>query len=120
MFLILIGLFSGIIGGMGIGGGTILIPALIMFTSLTQHQGQSVNLLSFVPVAVVALITHFRNKNIEFQLCLPLIATGILGAVAGSYLAVNLPSNLLRKLFGGFLFFMGLYEFFWKDKSRTK
>ncbi len=120
MYLILIGLFSGIIGGMGIGGGTILIPALIMFTTLSQQQAQSVNLLSFVPVAIVALITHFRNKSIEIQFCFPLIIMGITGALAGSYLAVNLPSNLLRKLFGIFLFLMGLYEFFWKDKSRTK
>jgi uncharacterized membrane protein YfcA len=120
MNLMLIGLLSGIIGGMGIGGGTILIPALIMFTTLSQQQAQSVNLLSFVPVAIVALITHFRNKSIEIKLCLPLIAMGIVGALAGSYLAVNLPSNLLRKLFGVFLFFMGIYEFFWKDKSRTK
>ncbi|AOT68602.1 sulfite exporter TauE/SafE family protein [Geosporobacter ferrireducens] len=120
MLLILIGLFSGIIGAMGIGGGTILIPALIIFTALTQHQAQSVNLISFLPVAVVALFTHFKNKNIEIQLCLPLIFLGMVGAIGGSFLAVNLPSELLRRLFGIFLFFMGLYEFFWKEKSRTK
>jgi len=120
MMLIIIGLFSGIIGGMGIGGGTILIPAMILFTNLTQQQAQSVNLISFIPVAATALVTHFRNKNIETALCLPLIGFGITGAIAGSLLAVNLPSLLLRKLFGVFLFIMGLYEFFWKDKSRTK
>lgn len=120
MYLVIIGLLAGIIGGMGIGGGTILIPSLIFFTSLTQQQAQSVNLLSFIPVASVALITHFKNKNIEKSICLPLIGLGIIGSILGAILAVNLPSNLLRKLFGIFLFFMGLYEFFWKDKSRTK
>ncbi|SHJ30125.1 hypothetical protein SAMN02745975_01738 [Geosporobacter subterraneus DSM 17957] len=120
MVFILIGLFSGIIGAMGIGGGTILIPALILFTTLDQQQAQSINLISFLPVAIVALFTHFKNKNIEIKLCLPLSLLGILGAIGGSFLAVNLPSELLRRLFGIFLFFMGLYEFFWKEKSRTK
>lgn len=120
MVLIVIGFFSGMIGAMGIGGGTILIPALVMFTSLTQQQAQSVNLISFLPVAIVALLTHFKNKNIEIPLCLPLILLGVIGAILGSFLAVNLPSQLLRRFFGIFLFFMGLYEFFWKGKSRTK
>ncbi len=119
MYLVFIGLFAGIIGGMGIGGGTILIPALILFTSLTQQEAQSVNLLSFIPIASVALITHFKNKNIETSICLPLIGMGLLGSLLGSLLAVHLPSNLLRKFFGVFLFIMGLYEFFWKKKNKT-
>ncbi|MFZ5968141.1 MAG: TSUP family transporter [Bacillota bacterium] len=120
MIFLIIGFLSGIIGGMGIGGGTILIPSLIIFTTVTQQQAQSVNLLSFIPVASIALFTHFKNKNVETKLCLPLIGLGIIGALSGSFLAVTLPSTLLRKLFGIFLFFMGIYEFFWKEKSRTK
>ncbi|QZY56504.1 sulfite exporter TauE/SafE family protein [Crassaminicella profunda] len=118
--LIVIGLLSGIIGGMGIGGGTILIPALIMFTTLTQQQAQGINLLAFIPVASIALITHIKNKNVETSISLPLIILGILGSILGSFLAVNLSSDLLRKFFGIFLFFMGIYEFFYKDKSHTK
>ncbi|WP_053957603.1 sulfite exporter TauE/SafE family protein [Inediibacterium massiliense] len=117
--LICIGLLSGIIGGMGIGGGTILIPSLIFFTSLTQQQAQSVNLISFIPVASVALITHLKNKNVETKLSLPLIGLGVIGAILGSFLAIHLSSMLLRKLFGVFLFLMGIYEFFYKDKSRN-
>lgn len=120
MLLVIIGLFSGVISGMGIGGGTILIPAMIIFTDLTQHYAQSVNLLSFIPIAITALFTHFKNKNIETTLCLPLIVFGVIGALIGSLLAVNLPSDLLKKLFGIFLLIMGIYEFFWKGKSRTK
>lgn len=120
MVLVLIGLFSGLIGGMGIGGGTILIPAMILFTDLSQQQAQSVNLISFIPMATVALLTHFKNKSIEKELCIPLIIFGVIGAVIGSLLAVNLSSGILKKLFGVFLFIMGIYEFFWKDKSRTK
>jgi len=115
--LSIIGFFSGIVSGMGIGGGTILIPALIIFTSLNQQQAQSVNLFTFIPIAIVAVITHFKNKNIEIKIWLPLTLTGIVGAIIGSKLAINLPSNLLRKLFGVFLFSMSIYQFFYKEKK---
>lgn len=110
MLLFLASLLSGIISGMGIGGGTILIPALIIIFNTEQHIAQSVNLLSFIPVATVALITHIKNKNVEIKLSIKLIILGIIGAIAGSMIAAKLPSSLLRKLFGIFLFFMGIYE----------
>jgi hypothetical protein len=114
MILFLIGLVSGIISGMGIGGGTILIPALIFFISISQHQAQGINLIVFIPISIVALITHFLNKNIELKLAIPIIISGLIGAVIGSKIAVNISSDLLRKIFAVFLLFMGLYEFFKK------
>ncbi|AFS78055.1 protein of unknown function DUF81 [Gottschalkia acidurici 9a] len=117
MILFFIGLISGIVSGMGIGGGTILIPALIFFTNLSQKQAQGINLIVFIPTAIVALITHFANKNIKFKVAIPIIITGLIGAVIGSSLAVFLSGNLLRKMFGGFLLLMGLYEMFSKVKK---
>ena len=99
---------------MGIGGGTLLIPSLIFFTSLSQQQAQGINLIVFIPTAIVALITHFYNKNIKFKVALPIIITGLIGAFIGSSLAVFLSGTLLRRLFGGFLLIMGMYEFFSK------
>src|SRR5690554_2421965 len=112
----LLGLFAGIIGGMGIGGGTILIPALIIITDLKQQTIQNINLISFIPVAIVALIIHHKNKNIIFNISLPIILTGLLGAWLGSKLALTISSNTLRRLFGMFLFIMGIYEILDKDK----
>ena len=119
MIFILLGLLAGVIGGMGIGGGTILIPALILLTNISQHQAQGLNLLSFIPAALAASITYFKNKSIEISLFLPLVISGVIGAVLGSLLAVHLPASLLRRLFGIFLIGIGLYELFWKEKSRT-
>lgn len=116
MLLFLVSLLSGIISGMGIGGGTILIPALIIIFNTDQHIAQSVNLLSFIPIAAVALITHIKNKNVEIKLSLKLIILGIIGAAAGSMIAARLSSALLRRLFGIFLFFMGIYEVTVKKK----
>ena len=56
-----IGVVGGIIGGMGMGGGTLLIPLLTAFTSLDQHYAQAVNLLAFIPMSVVALIVHIKK-----------------------------------------------------------
>ncbi len=120
IWVVVIGFFSGIISGMGIGGGTILIPALILILELDQHQAQGVNLIYFVPTAVVALITHTKNKNVLWQTAKPLALFGLAGAAAGSFLAVSMDADLLRKIFGGFLFLMGISEVFKKKKREDK
>jgi len=118
MIYFLLGLITGAIGGMGIGGGTILIPSLIFLTSLKQQTIQSINLLSFVPVAIVALIVHYRNKNILLKISLPLIFFGIFGTYIGSKLALTISSTVLRRWFGLFLMVMGLYEILCRGKKK--
>ncbi len=118
MWVALVGFCAGIISGMGIGGGTILIPALLFLTDITQQQAQGVNLLYFIPTAVTALITHQKKGSLDWKTAKPLAAMGLAGAAAGAFLAVSLESELLRKIFGGFLFLMGLSEIFKKKKDK--
>lgn len=118
MILGFIGFLSGVISGMGIGGGTILIPALIIIAQTEQHEAQIINLIYFIPTAVIALIYHKKNNNIETKVLKPLILFGFIGAVAGSLLAVNLDSEILKKIFGIFLFLMGITEVLKKDVSK--
>ncbi len=110
MKLFLIGIISGIISGMGIGGGAILIPTLLFFTNLSQQEAQGINLIVFIPVAIAALIVHIKEKNVDFKLAFWIIISGIVGAILGSKIALKIDSNLLRKLFAIFLLFIGLYE----------
>ena len=110
ILLVFIGLLSGIISGMGIGGGTVLIPAIVMLTDISQQSIQGINLIYFIPTAVIALITHFKNGNVEKSVVKPIVLYGLIGAVAGSLLAVNLDSGMLRKIFAVFLVFMGINE----------
>ncbi|SHJ24426.1 TSUP family transporter [Lutispora thermophila] len=114
MIEIIIGIAAGIIGGMGIGGGTILIPALVFFLQLSQQIAQSINLLSFIPAASLAVYIHNKNRNIEKNMLIPLISSGIIGAIIGSKMAVKLDPIILRRIFSGFLFIMGVYEIFSK------
>ena len=70
------------------------------------------NLLYFIPTAVVALFVHKKNNALELKIAIPIILFGIAGAGLGSFVALRLNSGLLRRLFGIFLFFMGAYEIF--------
>lgn len=120
MIAVLIGLCAGIISGMGIGGGTILIPALAIFLNIGQHEAQGINLLYFIPTAVVSLWVHIKNRSVNFKVAVPIILTGLLGAAGGALVAGFLQAKLLRRLFGIFLFAMGIYEILKKDKKLKK
>ena len=117
IWVMIIGILSGMISGMGIGGGTILIPALLFLQDMTQQQAQGINLIYFVPTAVIAIVTHMKNKNMELQVIKPITFVGLLGAAAGAFLAVKMDASLLRKFFGGFLLLMGISELY-KSKSK--
>ncbi|HHV38122.1 MAG TPA: sulfite exporter TauE/SafE family protein [Tepidimicrobium sp.] len=117
MKLFIIGFLSGIISGMGIGGGAILIPSLIFFSNLKQQQAQGLNLIVFLPVAAVALIVHFREKNIELQYAKWIIVGGVIGAIVGSIMALRINPTRLKKYFGIFLLFIGIYELFKKNDA---
>lgn len=119
MIEILIGLTAGIVSGMGIGGGAVLIPAVILFLGASQGQAQSLNLLFFFPTALIALWTHMKNKSIEKKYVVKLISYGVLGAVVGSIIAINLDAGLLRKLFAGFLLLMGIREIMQSNKQKS-
>jgi hypothetical protein len=116
---ILAGFASGIISGMGIGGGTILIPVLVFILNVDQHIAQSINLLYFIPTATIALIVHLKNKRIDIKLAMTIVACGIIGAILGSYFAVSIPSTALKRMFGVFLFIMGIYETFCKPSKHA-
>lgn len=115
--LLLIGLAAGVISGMGMGGGAILIPALVLVMNPEQHIAQSVNLLFFIPTAIIALIIHIKNKNINFRMAVPIILFGLCGAFVGSWLATRLEGVQLKRLFGFFLLAMSANEMFRKGKA---
>lgn len=112
MFLlyILAGVISGIIAGMGMGGGTLLIPILTIFYGIAQKTAQGVNLLAFIPMAIVALIIHFKNKLVDVKSGLQLIIFGVVFSIGGAILANYISNGLLRTLFSIFLLFIGFFQ----------
>ncbi len=117
MFLwyVLVGLLGGVLGGMGMGGGTVLIPMLTIFLSVQQHVAQAVNLVSFIPVGIVALIIHIKNKLVKKQGLLFIILPAILFSVLGSLLSVKLDGDFLKRFFGGFLLILSGIQFFSRE-----
>ena len=110
IWFIVLGLACGIITGMGIGGGTLLIPALTMFFGVSQLSAQSINLMYYIPTGIVALIIHIKSKSIKREGLWVLILFGVGCAVAGALLAAKIEEGILRRIFGGFLLIMGLNE----------
>ncbi len=104
------GLAGGILGGMGMGGGTILIPLLTIFLGVKQINAQAINLISFIPMAVVALIIHLKNKLVNFKNSLYVILPGIVFCILSSYLAKSMNSEVLKRCFGGFLLALSLFQ----------
>jgi len=110
LWFVLAGIVSGVVAGMGMGGGTLLIPVLIIFFNIAQQQAQGINLLAFIPCAIVSLIIHIKNKLVNFKIGLPILFTGIIASVFASILAVNTSSKLLQIMFGVFLLVVGVYQ----------
>ena len=110
MDLILIGVLSGIITGIGMGGGSILILILTTFMAVEQHTAQAANLIFFVPTSITAIIVHFINGNVEKRIGKKLLYTIIIGAIGGAYLTSIMTSDNLRRYFGIFLLIVGILE----------
>ena len=107
--LILVGFLAGLIGGMGMGGGTILVP-LLSFLDLGQKSIQATNLISFLPMCVVALLLHNKNhlvckKNVGW-----IIVPAVLFSVLGAFLGQKAHNDTLKICFGVFLVIVGIWQ----------
>ena len=109
---ILIGVISGVFSGIGMGGGSILIFLLTAFAGLEQHIAQATNLIYFIPTAISAIFVNYREKNIETKLAILISICGIIGAVIGAMISINMDVNRLRKLFGIFLAIIAIHEIY--------
>jgi len=114
LWLVALGVAAGALSGMGIGGGAILIPALTMLFGMTQHGAQGVNLVYFLPTAGFAVFIHAKGGNIKRQGLGSIIAGGVVGAAAGSLIALAISADMLRYIFAAFLLITGIIEFFKK------
>ncbi len=114
------GLVGGVLGGMGMGGGTILIPLLSIFYSVGQHTAQAVNLVAFIPMSVVAICIHLKNKLIKCKDLLKVVIPGLIACVFGCYIARGIEGEVLRKIFGGFLVLLSIIQCVITFKSNKK
>lgn len=114
--VILAGVISGILGGMGLGGGGVLILYLTIFGGVEQLRAQGINLMFFIPSAAVALAIYLKRGAIKIKPLIPFIIGGVPGVFLGIFISSALGSNLLSKVFGVALFAFGLREMFYKER----
>lgn len=117
LLLFLCGVAGGVLGGMGMGGGTALIPLLTIVCGLEQSAAQAINLLAFAPMAAVALSVHARNGLLVKQGLLSIILPAVAFSVLGALIAAHLPARILSKAFGVFLIVL---SFFWFKNAFEK
>jgi uncharacterized membrane protein YfcA len=108
--LILIGLAAGIISGLlGVGGAIIMVPALVFFMGLSQHQAQGTSLMVLLfPVGLLAVWNYYKQGFINFKIGIVIILAFFIGGYVGSLLAIRLPERPLKIFFGLLIIFLGL------------
>lgn len=107
---IILGLIAGVFSGIfGIGGGVILIPALVYLFGLTQHQAQGTTLALMVPpIGLLAALRYYYSGNVKLGMAALICLGFFVGGYIGASLIQNLSDPLLKKLFGVFLLFVAV------------
>ena len=119
IFSSIAGALCGIISGFGIGGGSLLMVWLTAAAEMNQKVAQGINLLYFIPTSIGALYSHIKNKMILWSIVIPAAILGCITAACGAYIANSISINLLHKLFGVFLCFVGIKEILSKPTQKT-
>lgn len=108
--LIVIGVVAGVLSGMfGIGGGVVIVPALVAFLRFDQKRAVGTSLaVLLLPVSLGAVISYYNDGKLDPGVAAFVAAGLVFGAFAGAKLALNLPSATIKRLYGVFLLFVGL------------
>ncbi len=111
----LIGLLGGLSSGLfGVGGGVVMVPAMVFFMQLGIKTAIGTSLVVIIPTAIMGSAQHFRLGNIDWRIAALLIPTAILGGYLGAGLTKSLPADVLKRAFGGFIMLAGAKLLFFK------
>lgn len=109
---ILFGGIAGIVAALGMGGGVTLILLFSIFSDISQHIIQGINLIFFIPTSIMAIYMNIKNKNINYKIAKIIIFSGIIGAIIGANLSFKIQNENLKKYFGIFLIFIAIFEIY--------
>lgn len=117
--VLIIGTALGFLAGIGVGGGSLLIIWLTLVLGMDHPQARIINLLFFLPSAIVSSIFRWKQGKLEIKNVLPAIIVGCVAAGVCSYLSSTMDISLLQKLFGGLLILTGIRELLYKPKRNA-
>lgn len=124
VWFLLIAILSGLFAGMGMGGGTFLIPLITLLMNVEQEVAQCINLLVFVPMAVVDIIIYSKKKLIDYKNWWIISVPAVVISTLGALVAFKLSGNVLKIIFGSFISLIGVVQIvvlivkFIKQKSK--
>ena len=118
--MLIIGCVLGFLAGLGVGGGSLLILWLSLVVGLEHSAARAINLLFFIPTAIIASFFRWRQGKLDLKTVLPAILSGCVSAACFSLLSKQIDTSLLRKLFGFLLLITGLKELLYKPKNSKK
>ncbi len=110
LLLIVIGLGAGLVGGsLGVGGGIVIVPALMFLFGYSQHQAQGTSLAFMLPpIGILAAYNYHKEGHVDIKVALILCLAFVVGGYIGSLVSVNLPAKTLKKIFGFFMLFVAI------------
>lgn len=113
---LIIGLGAGIFSGLlGIGGGVIVVAALVFFFGFSQHMAQGTSLAMLIPpIGILAVLTYFKQGYVDIKVAVLLCVGFVLGGLLGAKIAIGLPKEILTKVFGVGLLLIAVKMIFWK------
>ena len=118
--VLIIGTALGFLAGIGVGGGSLLILWLTLVLGMDHPQARIINLLFFLPSAIVASFFRWKQGKLEFKKVLPAIIVGCIAAGVCSFLSSSMDIALLQKLFGGLLILTGIRELLYKPRTQKQ
>ena len=113
-----VGTVLGILSGLGTGGGSLLILWLTLVLGTAQAQARAINLLFFIPSALIACLVRWKQGRLDIKKVLPAIVAGSISAAVFAYFSIHWDTQFLQKLFGFLLLFTGTRELLYKPKAR--
>ena len=114
--ILIISTFLGFLAGIGVGGGSLLIMYLTLILDTPYPQAKILNLLFFLPSAVIASVFRWKQGSLNIKKLLPAIVAGCAGAAVSSWISGHIDTELLKKAFGFLLLITGIREFMYKPK----
>lgn len=115
LLLALVGFFAGVLSGLvGVGGGVIIVPCLVIFLGFSQQAAQGTSLgLLLLPVGIFAVINYYNKGYIDIKVVLVMSIAFIAGGWLGSKLALQLSQEALRKIFAAVLIYTAFRMLHW-------
>ena len=110
----------GFLAGLGVGGGSLLVLWLTLVVGIDHPQARIINLMFFIPAAIISSIFRWKQGSLDFKKVIPAIIAGCAAAAAFSWIARYLELSVIKKIFGGLLLIAGLRELLYKTKKQAE